>query len=338
MGTPPATTPDKKPSQIKFYRPAQMALFAHIVTYPPLAQASIIPPSRKQFNFTVILESSTSLPERPWEVSIWYDHGAYSGTKEPWQALDLQLVHPGPFSMHADHTGKLHRYAFSGSLSSPFPPSEKVHRGRRVPFTVRYRIDPDSQWQWVYHNFGIADGELILQPPVDPNFLGVTPIDLKPGWSARKLISESPDARLYFIESSDPIAPAPEGQDAKASARVLGRVLQLHRWFALVRIWSPWLGPRHGTNRFHLSEPAIVVSFLRSDGLHVVLLAINGIDDVLTTISSTPEGEIVIQARNDTLQPRKFKVLTACAWKFEVALASVMYEMRKLVRTSAAYQ
>ena len=40
--------PNKKPSQIKFYRPAQMALFAHIVTYPPLAQVSIIAPSRKQ--------------------------------------------------------------------------------------------------------------------------------------------------------------------------------------------------------------------------------------------------------------------------------------------------
>lgn len=272
-------------------------------------------------------------------MSIWYDHGAYSGTKGPWQALDLQLVEPGPFPLYNNEANsRLCRYTFTANLNSPFPASDKVHRGRRVPFTIRYRIDPDSEWQWVYHNFGISDGELILQPPVDPNFLGVTPIDLQSGaWSARKLVSEAPDARLYLIESSEPIPPAPEGQDAELSARRLGRVLQLHRWFALVRIWSPWLGPRHGESRFHLSEPAILVSFLRSDGLHVVLLAINGVDDVLTTIASGPEGEIVIQARNDTTKDRKFKVLTACAWKFEVALSSVMYEMRKQVRSSPAY-
>jgi hypothetical protein len=79
------------------------------------------------------------------------------------------------------------------------------------------------------------------------------------------------------------------------------------------------------------------MSFLRSDGLHVVLLAINGVDDVLTTFASGPEGEIVVQARNDNASDRKFRVLAACAWKFEVAMCSVMYEMRKQVRSSAAY-
>ena len=43
-----STDHGRKPSQIKFYRPAQMALFAHILSYPPLAQVSIIAPSRKQ--------------------------------------------------------------------------------------------------------------------------------------------------------------------------------------------------------------------------------------------------------------------------------------------------
>ena len=38
----------KRPSQIKFFRPAQMALFANLITYPPLAQVSVIPPSRKE--------------------------------------------------------------------------------------------------------------------------------------------------------------------------------------------------------------------------------------------------------------------------------------------------
>jgi hypothetical protein len=41
-GKPPA-----KPSQIKFWRPAQMALFAKITSHPPLGQLSIIPPSHE---------------------------------------------------------------------------------------------------------------------------------------------------------------------------------------------------------------------------------------------------------------------------------------------------
>lgn len=44
----PACITLDRPSQIKFFRPAQMALFAKIITHPPLAQASIIPPSRKE--------------------------------------------------------------------------------------------------------------------------------------------------------------------------------------------------------------------------------------------------------------------------------------------------
>ena len=285
-----------------------------------------------------MLESSKSLPERPWEVSIWYDHGAYTGTKGPWGPLNLDLVESGPFLLSDDAQTNVHRYCYTGNLDSPFPLSDRIHRGRRVPFTVRYRVDPSSEWQWVYHNFGTSDGELILQPPVDPNFLGVSPVDLVDGWSARKLVSEAPDARLYSIESSDGIPPAPEGQDATTHSRVLGRVLNLHRWFALVRIWTPWLGPRHGDAKFRLTEPALVVSFLRSDGLQVVLLSVNGVDDAVTNFCSGDNGEIVVQTRNDTTKTRKFRVLAACAWKFDIALCSVMYEMRKQARLSPAWQ
>ena len=251
--------------------------------------------------------------------------------------MDLTKVDEGPYLLHNETDSDNHRYTFSGNLTSPFTSTDKVYKGRRVPFTVRYRIDSNSEWQWVYHNFGVNDGELILQPPIDPNFLGASPIDLKSGWIARKLASEAPDARLYNIESVEVIPPAEEG-DATPCHAVVGRVLQTCRWFALVRIWTPWLAPRHGDNHFHLSEPAILISFLRTDGLHVVALAVNGIDDVLTTFTSNDEGEIMIGCRNDTEKSRRFHLLAASAWKFEVALCAVMYEMRNLVRKSAAYE
>lgn len=270
-------------------------------------------------------------------MSIWYDHGSYSGVKSPWQALDLKLVDRTPAVLYDDSHNSTYRYTFSGNLDSPYVSPDKTYKGRRVPFTVRYRIDPNSEWMWVYHNFGIRDGELILQPPVDPNFLGASPVEINGGWIIRKTPSDAPDARLYTMESAHPI-PTPEEGNAQLESLILGRVTQPCRWFALVRIWEAWLAPRHGESQLHLSEPAILLSFLRADGLHVVILAVNGIDEVLTQFASNTNGEIVVQARNDSGQDRRFKVLAASAWKFEIANAAVMYEARKLVRQSAAYQ
>src|SRR4051794_21888552 len=42
----PAPAPLPKPTQVKFYRAAQMALFAHIAVFPPLGQVTVASPSR----------------------------------------------------------------------------------------------------------------------------------------------------------------------------------------------------------------------------------------------------------------------------------------------------
>jgi hypothetical protein len=247
------------------------------------------------------------------------------------------LVDHTPAVLYDDSQKSTHRYTFSANLDSPYQLYDKVYKGRRVPFTVRYRIDPNAEWSWVYHNFGIHDGELILQPPIDPNFLGDYPVQINPGWVARKTPSDAPDARLYTIESSQPI-PVSDNGNTKFESFVLGLVLQTCRWMGLVRIWEPWLAPRHGNNHLHLTEPAVLLSFLRSDGLHVVLLAVNGIDDVVTHFKSNERGDIVVEARNDSGMDRKYRILAASAWKFEIANAAVMYEARKLVQQSKAYQ
>lgn len=327
----------QRPNQIKFYRPGQMALFAKITTYPPLGQVTVVPPSRREFEFTVVLESSKSLPEQPWEVAIWYDHATcYATGNNSWRALPLQRVTACPTVLYDNRNTNVHRYTFEGNLPTPFPDDAKTYKGRKVPFTVRYRINPDEPWMWVLENFGEEDGEVILQPPPDPNFLGSGPVDVKEGWYTRKLQSEAPEARLYSVESGTTIPWTPEG--AKEERKPLGSVFMSHRWFALVRIWSPWLAPRHGQQHFHLTEPAVLLSFLRTDGQHVVVLAVNGIDEVLTVFRSDDEGNIVVCARNDTGHDRKFKILAATAYSFEVANAAVMYEMRKLVRASSSYQ
>ena len=161
-------------------------------------------------------------------------------------------------------------------------------------------------------------------------------MDLHDGWQTRKLVSEVPEARLYSIDSSQPI-PKSTNQD-NTTKKVLGKVTLPLRFFALVRIWTPWLAPRHGDAHFNITEDAILLSFLRSDGLHVVLLAVNGVDDILTTFQSNERGEIIVAARNDTGRDGKFRLLAATAWDFEIANCAVMYEMRKVVKASAMYQ
>lgn len=99
-----------------------------------------------------------------------------------------------------------------------------------------------------------------------------------------------------------------------------------------MRVWSPWLGPRHGRDWFDLTEDAILCSFLRKDGLNLVLLAISGINDVLTVFQSGDNGEVVIKARNDNTKSAQFNVLAAVAEDFEVAMSALIYESRKVVK------
>ena len=75
-----------------------------------------------------------------------------------------------------------------------------------------------------------------------------------------------------------------------------------------------------------------MVSFLRWDGLHLVLLAVSGIDDILTVFKPDGQGNVIISARNERTEPGTAKVLAAVGTTFEEANAAVMYHARKLVR------
>lgn len=78
---------------------------------------------------------------------------------------------------------------------------------------------------------------------------------------------------------------------------VLSLSLMSGRWFAVVRIWAPWLAPRHGQDKFELDKDAIMCSFLSPQGRHMVLLAISGVSDVLTIFRSSDSGEVVLHVR-----------------------------------------
>ncbi|KMU86746.1 hypothetical protein CIHG_04535 [Coccidioides immitis H538.4] len=156
---PPEQLQQKKPSQIKFIRAAQMSLFANISSWPPLGQVTFLKRNGNDISgdkarFTILLEASSSFPEQGWEVSIW--HNVYGD----WEELTLQKVtgQKVPVASGRKTGGDYHRHTFSGELGFP-------KEGKYASFTVKYRIGPDTEWQWVKELFGTKDGEIVFEPP-----------------------------------------------------------------------------------------------------------------------------------------------------------------------------
>ena len=189
-------------------------------------------------------------------------------------------------------------------------------------FTVKFKVGTERGWRWVRDQSSIEDGTLhYLQPPSDPNlrhfFHGIDA-----SLTVKQESADTPNTSLFAITAP---ARAARGDESGYSTYSLGTPTSFTRWFALVRLWSPWLAPRQGKGTFTPDKDAVLASFLRHDGLHVVCLAISGVGDVLTVFKHDDNGNVLIQARNDRETEGTSRVLVAVADSFEVANAAVMY-------------
>lgn len=153
--------------------------------------------------------------------------------------------------------------------------------------------------------------------------------DYDSGFSVTHEASDTPNTQLWSITA--PVTQA-VGKTSGYADVSLGLPRSFTRWFSLVRIWSPWLAPRHGKGDFAPTEDAILASFLRWDGLHLVILAVSGIEDVLTVLKPDGNGNIIVHSRNDNEQESKLQVVVAVGRTFKTANAAVMYHARKLVQ------
>ncbi|OXV08808.1 hypothetical protein Egran_03426 [Elaphomyces granulatus] len=316
-----------------------MSLFAKITCYPPLGEVTCVQRNQRassfsdgdkmQLRFTVVLSSSKSFPEQVWEVEIWHNIGNFN-----WSALSLRKYPHSvtPTVVGKGAVGSYYHYTFSEEINLPLS-------GGYAKFTVRYRTGPDFLWQWANEQRLVGDGELAISPGLETALLEPSPreqlgryIDnLADQLSIQSQTSEAPHALLWSITGEVPAAQASQSGTRKV---VLGQPSSLIRYFSLVRIWNPWLAPRHGRKDIRLTEDAVLCSFLRSDGKHLLLLAISGISNVLTVFRSTEGGEVIIHSRNDNLECSEFRVLASVADDFEVACCALVYESRKLIRSS----
>lgn len=281
----------------------------------------------------MVIESSSVFPEQSWEAEIWHNINNPEWGATPLRKWDSSLA---PLLAGDDEDYDSRRYVFSEEIALP-------SSGGQAEFTVRFRTSPDAEWQWANEQRQLSNGELIYAPRASPFELGAeqeTPsapakeelgkyiegvsYDVETEW--RK--SEAPGAILWDISGT--VDGAKEGQPGTKSV-TLGTPSLVARYFALVRVWTPWLGPRHGRNKFKLTEDAILCSFLRTDGVHLLLLAVSGVNDTLTVLQSGENGEVIIKAANDNEESSKLQVLASTADDFEVALSALVYEARKLV-------
>jgi len=267
--------------------------------------------------FTVLLE--TEVEQSTLEVQIWHNlHDSDS-----WEALDLrQSSHPN-FTVIQSQPN-LFRTWHKGSLPA------KTHYLGPISFTVRFRTGPRDGWKWAHDQTGVEDGRLIFQPSLktitEHEAISTYIDDMSSDITVRNVPSEVPNTRLWSLTAP---AKGATGEESGYTTHRFGRS-NWFRWFALVRLWSPWLAPRQGKTAELAEKDAILYSFLRNDGLHVVLLAISGIDDV-TTVFQADSINLNIHARNDREHEGTARVVVAVAGTFSEGIAACMYHARRVM-------
>lgn len=287
---------------------------------------------QEKIKFTVQLESESetdSPGER--EVQVWHNIGGLE-----WSALALNKCPSTAVPLLSSGKAQENiRHIFEGEIDRP--------QSGIGNFTIRYREhqdgDADSGWRWANREQQVGDGELIFtsskssseQQEVSAfSFEGLGRYfdNLSSDIEVEVRKSEAPGAALWSL--SGPVEGAKDGHSGVARLP-FGVPSCVSRFFALVRLSVSWLGPRQGKDKLDLSDDAILCSFLRKDGVHVVLLGVS-VDDVLTVLGSGSGGAVVVKAQNDSPSPSRFQVLVSAADEFEIAMSALVYEARKLVR------
>ncbi|ERF71673.1 hypothetical protein EPUS_00662 [Endocarpon pusillum Z07020] len=313
-----------------------MEVLAKLVCFPPLGQLTVIGRKQREIEFTVLLEASKSLPEVAWEVSVWHNCPTKpTEDSNTWENLPLVPSANTPFTLIGASAPISYNYSFSAPLKlDPAPNADNL-----AYFTIKFRAGPNVPWQWMKDQFGISDGSLLFSQGSQDKLTHTWASSIfgdehLQQWQITSLQSQAPGATLFKVESKDPI-PRNSADDAKYESKIFGSSnTGFCRYMALVRIWSPWLAPRHGERRFHITEDALLCSFLTCEGQHAVLLPINGVNDTVTVFRSDADGHIIVAARNDGRVEGKFEFLAAVSDDFEVANAAVMYEARRIILQS----
>lgn len=197
-----------------------------------------------------------------------------------------------------------------------------------ISFTLKFKVH-DNDWQWLNDIDQLGNGLILYQvEDAKKSDLSACFDHLNPAWACTSIDDAKDNVTLWSLEHE---VTAARGNDSGWSYTHLGLPKTSLRWFAIVRHSTPWLGPRQGDGPFNTDKDAILASFLRTDGLHLVILAMNGLPHISTTLGHNGEGHVMVTSRNDGLEAASMQVLVAIGTSFEAANGAIMDHARNLV-------
>lgn len=205
-------------------------------------------------------------------------------------------------------------------------------RPTQVYFTVRYRAR-DQAWLWVHDSFGEQDGEIRFQDPKSgPYSFQSCCSRLDPQLIITPGLKTFEQNAVTVWEISDYVSGA-EDPRSGYSTRMIGVPCKFTHWFALVRHSTAWIAPRQGKRKIMLDADAILCSFLRTDGLYLILLAVTA-GDIVTVLNTNEHGELLMVGKNDSLESGQSVVIAALGATTEDAIAASMARAEEVVRRS----
>jgi hypothetical protein len=284
------------PRQKPALDPVPDSMKASVAIYPPLEQVTKLEAGKVVL--TALLEVHESRNQEEWQMSLWH-----STDGQHWTETLLQRADEYQMAVQIQQQpSQTVRYHFVKALE--FQAS--------MQFTVKIRGGKHEEWRWVRDEQGLGDGILIIQSQAPGRADSAENLqdiikDLNPAWTAVSILSQSPATSLWSLQTT---VDAADGENSTFRDIPLGIPWgKFLRWFALVRIWTPWLAPRHGKSTFELDKDAILCSFLNPEGRHLVLLAISGANNVLSVFRHNESGGInvhVAKLRQPHLMPLMF--------------------------------
>ncbi|KAL8992839.1 MAG: hypothetical protein Q9169_006799 [Polycauliona sp. 2 TL-2023] len=295
-----------------------------IVCYPPLGQTTVVPERQVDFILCIELERTDEEAES-WEAILWH-----SGVNGQWTELPFKhLADAADLSIHTISNQKSICSYHSCTLSTTSRPAQ-------IQFTLRFRAR-NQTWQWAKDALQEHDGEICFQhPSFELHSLQSCCQNTDIALDITHTSGDSENTAATVWEISDTV-PGAEDPNSGYTARRIGLPRAYSRWFALVRHSTAWIAPRQGWNEIRLDEEAILCSFQRQDGLHLLFLAVTTAD-VLTVLKINDKGELLMAGKNDSLHIGRCVVLAALATTLEDAMAAAVARARKVVQRSEPAQ
>ncbi|KAI6246211.1 putative galactinol--sucrose galactosyltransferase 6 [Erysiphe necator] len=286
-----------------------------ISSYPPLGKVSVI--DSTSIVFFVLLEVDNTSQGLEWQVSLSHsDLETEDWIEEPLTFVqnisDQFIAFPGIKSKL-----ELRKLYFTATFSV----------NHTFKFTIKFRKNIENYWK-SSRDLNTSDGIIVIKPKSQENvdLFGLNHYihGLDPLFQTKKCSEKNHNNFLWYIEA--PVEAA-DGEISRIKDIEIGTPWgknNVLRWMAIVRNGYPWLAPRQGMSQFELDSEAIICSFLSKLGKHLVLLAISGIDNVTTVLTSNDKGNVVLRVRNDGAKGSLCRVIIGIGDDFESTNAAVL--------------